>query len=141
MGTKTGMIANSTAPKTREHSRRLLKIRTLRVSACAVFLTCGPIIGLGGVAPVSAQTPSATTGRNVLRFDIPAQPLDTALAKFGEVTGIQIVYDSGVSRTLRSNAVKGSMSSQAALSRMLASTGLSPRYTGERTVTLSPGSG
>ena len=141
MGTKTGMIANSTAPKTREHSRRLLKIRTLRVSACAVFLTCGPIIGLGGVAPVSAQTQSAIPGRNVFRFDIPAQPLDTALAKFGEVTGIQIVYDSGVSRTLRSNAVKGSMSSQAALSRMLASTGLSPRYTGERTVTLSRGSG
>ena len=141
MGTKTGMIANSIAPKTRAYSRRLFNIRALRASACAVFLTCGPIIDLGGVAPVSAQTQSAITGRNVFRFDIPAQPLDTALAKFGEVTGIQLVYDSGVSRTLRSNAVKGSMSSQAALSRMLASTGLSPRYTGERTVTLSRGSG
>ena len=141
MGTKTGMIANSTAPKTRAYSRRLFNIRTLRVSACAGFLACGPIIGLGGVAPASAQTQSATAGRNAFRFDIPAQPLDTALAKLGEVTGIQIVYDSGFSRTLRSNAVKGSMSSQAALSRMLASTGLSPRYTGERTVTLSRGSG
>ena len=119
MGTKTGMIANSTAPKTREHSRRLLKIRTLRVSVGAVFLTCGPVIGLGGVAPVRRKPPLAIPGDEAtFRFDIPAQPLDTALAKFGEVTGIQIVYDSGVSlgychRTRR----KGSMSSQAALSR------------------------
>ena len=96
------MIANSTAPKTRAYGRRLFNIWALGVSACALFLAGGPIIGLGGVAPASAQTPSATPARNAFKFDIPAQPLDTALAKFGEVTGIQIVYDSGVSRTLRS---------------------------------------
>ncbi len=80
-------------------------------------------------------------GRNAsqpqtVAFDIPAQPLDSALSAFGRATGIQIIYDSAVTAALRSSPVRGSFTPSEALSRLLAPTGLAPRFTGPRTATL-----
>src|SRR5262245_20065187 len=80
---------------------------------------CGPII-LTAVAAMAlvepgiaaaeearpARAEAATQrGEGAIRFNIPTQPLDAALSAFGAATGVQIVYDSGLTAGLRSAAV------------------------------------
>lgn len=100
------------------------------------------LVALSLITPADAQGPGQTGQQGTARstsaivFDIPAQPLDSALSAFGRATGVQLLYDSAITATRRSAPVRGAFSPPEALSRMLASTGLSPRFTGPRTATL-----
>jgi hypothetical protein len=58
-------------------------------------------------------------------FDIPAQPLETALAAYVAVTGVETIYDSELMRSRQSTAVKGLLASDIALRVLLEGTGLS----------------
>ena len=58
-------------------------------------------------------------------FDIPAQPLETALAAYVAVTGVETIYDSELIGARRSTAVKGVLASDIALRVLLEGTGLS----------------
>ena len=98
--------------------------------AIAVILTAG-------TAETALAQRSEAGQRSATAFNIAAQPLDSALTQFGAMTGIQVIYDSNLSRSIRSNPVSGTMTPQAALERMLWSSGLSPRFTGGQTVTLT----
>lgn len=106
------------------------------VGALALLNLTAPGIAQSVPAPGQSPAPSAST----VTFDIPAQSLDAAIAAFGRVTGIQVLYDSALTGSLRSAAVRGTFTPAAALSRLLAPTGLSPRFTGPRTATLQGGS-
>jgi len=61
-------------------------------------------------------------------FDIPPQPLESALLQFGQQSGRQIVANGGILAGLSSPGVQGTMSVEAALQRLLTGTGLT--YTG-----------
>lgn len=78
------------------------------------------------------QVAQAATGRS---FDIPAAPLADALTVFGVQAGQQVSVDADVVRGLSSPAVKGVMTPEQALSRLLAASGLTYRIVGN-TVTL-----
>jgi len=82
-----------------------------------------------------AQTASASEQERA--FDIPAQPLASALTAFGDQAGLQVTVDGSLPRGQNAPAVQGTMSLEQALSRLLAGSGLSYRFTGTDTVTLA----
>lgn len=61
-------------------------------------------------------------------FDIPSQPLDSALTRYFEVTGVQLLYDSLLTQGRRSSAVRGRYAPREALRLLLSNTGLVVRY-------------
>ncbi len=99
--------------------------------AIAVWLGCSALLN---VAQAAQQTPAAA--QQTLSFNLPAQPLDAALASYGIATGIQVLYGAPVTQGLTSTAVSGSYTREQALARLLSGTGLSYQFTAERSVTL-----
>ncbi|TXL72998.1 TonB-dependent receptor [Vineibacter terrae] len=83
-------------------------------------------------APASRPTLVAQTRP----FNIPAQPLDSALAAYAAATGVQVLYDSRITSGLRSGGVTGPLAPEEALRRLVAGTGLLVRFTGPRAATL-----
>ncbi|NBF03185.1 TonB-dependent hemoglobin/transferrin/lactoferrin family receptor [Pseudomonas sp. Fl5BN2] len=106
------------------------------------------VIHLGGVAAMTssglAHATEAESNRaagsnqqQLLSFDIPAQPLGTAVLQFAEQAGLQVLFDSQRLYGLRSSLLKGSYGVQDGLARMLGDTPVEYRFTGERQVTLN----
>ncbi|MBR0643055.1 TonB-dependent siderophore receptor [Plastoroseomonas hellenica] len=91
-----------------------------------------------GLVPASAALAQPAPQAGPRSFTIPAQPLAAALGAFSDATGIQFFFDAAMARGLRSGAVAGSMTPDAALAQMLAGTGLTYRHTNRTTVTLIP---
>ncbi|MBO4224087.1 TonB family protein [Bradyrhizobium neotropicale] len=85
---------------------------------------------------MAADDPAAAAERRdrektppgVMTFDVPAQPLISALETYGAISGWQVVYDADLARGRQSMEVKGAFTPDVALQRLLAGTGLSPRY-------------
>jgi iron complex outermembrane receptor protein len=76
----------------------------------------------------------AQTG--AVRFDIPAQPLQDALAGFGRQSGWQLSYPADVTEGLTSQPLTGTYRPEEALGQLLAGTGVTWRTVGDRTVVL-----
>lgn len=70
-------------------------------------------------------------------FDIPAQPLPSALTLFGRQSGLQVSVPAALAQGRTSTAVSGSLAPLAALSQLLTGTGLTYRISGN-IVTLEP---
>lgn len=81
--------------------------------------------------PATAQT--ATRGVTVRAFNIPAQPLASALNAFGRQSGLQVTLASSTTRGITSRPVSGSFTSQQALAQMLEGTGIPFRINSDRT--------
>lgn len=79
---------------------------------------------LAAAAPALAQAPDAER-----RYEIPAGPMDRALAAFAEQSGQQILYTATLVEGRRSPGVSGVLTAEAALSRLLADSGLAFRRT------------
>jgi Outer membrane cobalamin receptor protein len=78
-------------------------------SGCATAALCAP--------PAMAQSDQRS-------FDIAAQPLGDALRRYSEVSGRDIIFAAELTRGKSSTRVGGSLSPDAALSRLLSGTGL-----------------
>lgn len=103
------------------------------VVVLSTFLAAPPCeIALG---QVEAGTASLTASRQ-FTFDIPAQPLATALEAYSSVTGIETLYESAVARERRSGAVRGSLTAFDALRMLLSGTSLSARSIAQDAVTI-----
>jgi iron complex outermembrane recepter protein len=76
----------------------------------------------------------AQTG--TVRFDIPAQPLQDALASFGRQSGWQLSYPADVTEGLTSQPIAGAYRPEDALGQLLAGTGVTWRTVGDRTIVL-----
>ena len=94
----------------------------------------GLAVVLGSVSaatlPAIAQTGAEQS------FDIAAQPLGSALIRFSDATGIQLFFDASLARGLQSPGVSGALAPSEALSRLLAGSGLTFRFTNPTTITL-----
>jgi outer membrane receptor protein involved in Fe transport len=101
-------------------------LSTVRV-VVIVFWLCA----LGAVAAVSAAEPSS------VRFDIPAQSLESALLTFSQQARVQLVVADETIKGLRTRGVRGEYSAHEALTRLLQGSGLSYRVTDERTIAIS----
>ena len=98
--------------------------RAIFLTTTAFALLCG-----GMEAPAqtrTAQTADQSTASQAARvpFDIPAQPLASAVGAFGRQSGLQVTLCSTQAGAVRTNAVIGSFTPAEALARMLAGTGL-----------------
>ncbi len=70
-------------------------------------------------------------------FDLPRGPLDAALLAFGQQSGFDVGVDAAAIGGIWTQGVRGSFSSEDALSRLLAGTGCSFRFVDARTVRIS----
>ena len=70
------------------------------------------------------QAPSAMAQSAQRNFNIPAQPLASALNVFGRQSGLQVSLAASTSQGVTSRAVSGNLSAQAALGQLLEGTGI-----------------
>jgi iron complex outermembrane recepter protein len=106
-------------------------IRSIRA---LLLVALGSALGTSVHAqPEEAVTPAAVTTTQTVAFEIPAQPLSSALMLFSEQAGVQVTMQGeGTSQTF-ANAVTGSLSADDALAQMLQGTGLTASRTGPNT--------
>ncbi|MCG8559816.1 MAG: TonB-dependent receptor [Hyphomicrobiales bacterium] len=69
-------------------------------------------------------------------FDIAAQPLTTALIMFGQQSGLQVTVHGTLPRDISAPTVRGSMTRDRALTRLLAGSGLTYVFADETTVAI-----
>jgi len=72
----------------------------------------------------------------LVRFEIPAQPITNALDAYSAVTGLEVFYDGALATGRRSNSVRGVLAPDVALRELLAGTGLAARATRKGSFTL-----
>lgn len=88
---------------------------------------------LAGVAAVQGVD-AADRGRSAVEtvkaipFNLPAQPLQSALEAYSVTSGLQVIYNAGLAAGRRSSRVKGEFTPDLALAMLLAGTGLIPQY-------------
>lgn len=97
-----------------------LKLLVLRWMATAAIAT------IAGTPIVLSPTQAQTAARN---FNIPAQPLASALNAFGRQSGLQVTLAASTSRGVTAQSVNGNLTPEQALSRMLAGAGIAYRIT------------
>ena len=99
------------------------------------LLMSSALVTVGAVLPAMTKDAAAQTGATQGRqFSIQPQSLQNALTIFGQQAGIQVSVDAAAARGVSSPGVSGSMSPEAAVSRLLAGTGLNYRFTSPTTV-------
>lgn len=106
-----------------------------RASLRAIFLA-GPAATLFIAFPLSANDdpqPSA-----VRRYDIPAMPLDAALSRYSETSGVDVLLDEPSAAGRRSAPVIGSFAAPQALVILLDGTGLTARFTSRHSAIITP---
>ena len=104
----------------------------LAIAFIALFATPS-----SNIATVHAEAGTALPSvSRQFAFDIPAQPLATALEAYSSVTGIETLYDSTVARERLSAAVRGSFTAAHALRALLSGTSLTVRSIAHDAVTI-----
>ncbi len=83
-------------------------------------------IKIAGLRPISQEIP----------FDIGEQDIGNAVREVGRASGHSILYDEAVLNHGRAPAVRGKMTPEQALTRLLARQGITPVRTGPRTIIL-----
>jgi iron complex outermembrane recepter protein len=112
-----------------------------------VSLLCAPLwlaLLLGVMMMVLACLPgdiraAETAGGKRQATHIPAQPLESALRSLAQQRDFQVVYRSELVAKFSCPALEGNFTRDAALTRLLAGTGLTFHYLDENTVTVVPG--
>ncbi|WP_372024590.1 TonB-dependent receptor [Tistrella mobilis] len=117
----------------------------MRDGAGRVTIAAGVGFGLmtvlapvGLVALTAGASVAVAAGMDRIAFDIPARPLDEALAAFGRQAGVQVSGAAEVVAGRRGGAVQGQFSVDEALGRLLAGTGIGWITEADGTVTLLP---
>ncbi|MTH65428.1 TonB-dependent siderophore receptor [Paracoccus shanxieyensis] len=110
---------------------RVLRGRVLAgvLSGTAICAAALPVALMPGA--LWAQSATATD------FDIPAQPLNRALRMLAAQSGVQIAYRTASASGAMAPAVRGRMTTEQALARILAGSGLGYAFTGANTVAIS----
>lgn len=105
--------------------------KAIQLAVCA-GVTASAIMPRAARAHVLQVQPEARD------YDIAAQNLETALLRLGRESGIDILYERGVLAGLRSAPVKGLLTPQAAIARMLAGAPVTHRFTSATAVLILP---
>lgn len=110
-----------------EKGRYAALMRTASVAAL-LAVACAPV-------PALAQSASIPAGAR--SFAIPPGPLAPALNRFADIAQLQLVYSGVTTRGLSSGGLSGNFTAQEGLARLLAGTGLSYRFSGPNSVTIT----
>jgi hypothetical protein len=91
------------------------------------------------VAPVAVVVAAAQDdAQDALVFDIPAQPLESAIHAFVGASGSQVLYETALTKGRHAQAVRGEFGANTALGILLRGTGLRALYTAGDAFTLVP---
>jgi hypothetical protein len=101
-------------------------------AAAAVLLA----LILAIVCAAEAAEPARPSASEPIAFDIPAQPLAAALHAFGRRVGLQMLYDSHSAAGRQSVAVRGVLTPDEALKRLLGDAELEVRHAEANAITL-----
>jgi TonB-dependent heme/hemoglobin receptor len=93
-----------------------------------------PPSALSQTVQAQGANPSVTRA-----FNIPAQPLASALNQFGRQSGLQVAFPAEASRGVQSTAVIGKFTPEQALAQLLRGTGISHRITSQGTAVIDAG--
>ena len=86
------------------------------------------LVGTSVISLAQPTAAAAVQASQAVRFyDIPAQPLGTALSSYAEVSGVDLVANPAAVKGKRSHAIKGSFSPDDALNEILRGTSLDYR--------------
>jgi hypothetical protein len=99
--------------------------------------TCALVVAGMIAAAVSAAAQTRPADASI-EFNIPSQPLGTALTRYGDATGRDAVYDTSVADGRVSGDVRGTFAPGEALRKLLSGTGLTAEFVAERTFVLLP---
>ncbi|WP_428152521.1 TonB-dependent siderophore receptor [Brevundimonas sp.] len=93
-------------------------------------------VAASSVAVTSASAQSAGGDREI-SVSITSRSLSDALRQLAEVSGLQLVYDTRITDGKTAPAVSGTMTTRAALASVLAGSGLSFQFSGDRTAIIT----
>ena len=85
---------------------------------------------------LSGPIKAAPTEAPTIAFNIPQQKLTSALTKFAEQTGVQLLYSAKLAENLSAHAVNGQYTSNQALAVLLEGSGISYHYVDKNVITL-----
>ena len=111
-----------------------MSVKWGRNSLFKAFLIASTVIV--PVGPVLAQSQAARSTQNTQSFNIPAQPLSSALTAFARQSGIRLAYPASLAAGKSAPAIQGSFRSADVIGRLLAGSGLSYRFTSGNAVTI-----
>ncbi|WP_412066290.1 TonB-dependent siderophore receptor [Rhizobium sp. SYY.PMSO] len=94
----------------------------------------------GGIAQAQQKTMRVSQAPALLTLNIPAQSLNSAILAFADKAGVQVFYDTARVQGLRSGGARGQFTPEQGLARILTGTGMSYRFTGANSATISAGS-
>jgi hypothetical protein len=105
----------------------------LAISNVALGLASTPLPGFAQAQPsippiVSLPTPSVASSTTPYRFNIPAQPLDSALEHYAATSGLPVIFDGSMVAGRMSTPLQGTYPAELALRRLLEGTGLTVDY-------------
>lgn len=96
---------------------------------------------LSGAALFSTIEVARAQQATTISLNVPAGTLTRALNALAGQAGLQIAFDASITQGIPTRGVSGNLTVDAALSRLLAGTGISYRYSGTSMVTLSKANG
>lgn len=94
------------------------------------------LAGCFGFAPLVLSTTVEAQSAISYEFSIAGQSLSAALVRYSSVTGIDIAFDGSLPSNLRTSGVTGNLPAESALTKLLAGTGFTYRFTTATTVLL-----
>jgi iron complex outermembrane receptor protein len=104
---------------------------------CAALLTAAVMTtALLLRAALAQDAAQAAPNEQMRTFDIPSQPLSSAITAFARQSGLQVSANADFVRDVATPGVSGTLSPSRALAALLSGTGLSFRFTDSTTVTL-----
>lgn len=110
-----------------------------RVPYLALYLMFTAVTAEAGPDSFSIGSQRADTELSAPRsFDIPAQPLASALDRYVDATGLQFLYSQTLTDGRTSETVKGTFVPEVALQLLLAGTGLIARFLKDNSFVLVP---
>lgn len=98
----------------------------------------GLALALAAAPAVGPAAPADFTHPAQQRYDIPAEPLNAALAQFATISGVDILYDHSLADGRQSSAVHGVYTPQRAIVALLRGAGLACRFTDRRAAVIFP---
>lgn len=110
-----------------------------KIAAAVVGLVTVAVAGSAFLpAGLAAEATASGDGRlaALVTFDIPEQPLASALDAFGAQADLQVLYESGLALNRLSAPVTGVFTRREALQRLLSNSGLVASYADDRSVVL-----
>jgi TonB-dependent siderophore receptor len=117
-----------------------MRVRGFKTFRNGLMIATALAGGAAVAAPASAWAQSPAAQQTSSDYNIPSQDLSGALRQFAVASKLQLIYDAKVTADKRSAGVKGTMTAEAALSRILAGSGLGYSLSGSA-VTISQAAG